>query len=92
MVWLLPVARSSRVTVIVLITYVVGLGQLTHVIAGAVEVFYLPFRGAAGFASVLWRYVCPALVGNVIGGVTLTTALNHAQVVAGGARSSNIAA
>jgi formate/nitrite transporter FocA (FNT family) len=91
MVWLLPVARTSRVTVIVLITYLVGLGELTHVVAGAVEVFYLPFRGAAGFLHVLWRYVCPALLGNVIGGVTLTTALNHAQVVAGGARSSKTA-
>jgi formate/nitrite transporter FocA (FNT family) len=87
MVWLLPVARASRVTVIVLITYVVGLGELTHVIAGAVEVFYLPFRGAAGFGGVLGRYVVPALIGNIIGGVTLTSALNHAQVVAGKARS-----
>ena len=61
MVWLLPVARTSRVTVIVLITYLVGLGHLTHVVAGAVEVFYLPFRGMAGFAHVLGRYVGPAL-------------------------------
>ena len=29
------------------------------------------------------RYLAPALAGNVIGGVTLTTALNHAQVVSG---------
>jgi formate/nitrite transporter FocA (FNT family) len=91
MVWLLPVARSSRVTVIVIITYLVGLGQLTHVVAGAVEVFYLPFRGMAGFAQVLGRYVAPAFVGNVIGGVMLTAALNHAQVVAGGPRSSKTA-
>jgi formate/nitrite transporter FocA (FNT family) len=88
MVWLLPVARSSRVTIIVLITYVVGLGELTHVVAGAVEVFYLPFRGLATFGQVLARYVGPALVGNIIGGVTFTTALNHAQVVAGARRSS----
>lgn len=87
MVWLLPVARASRVTVIVLITYVVGLGELTHVVAGAVEVFFLPFRGTAAFGAVLVHYVGPALVGNVIGGVTLTAALNHAQVVAGRHRS-----
>jgi len=91
MVWLLPVARTSRVTVIVLITYLVGLGNLTHVVAGAVEVFYLPFRGMAGFGHVLGRYVGPAFVGNVIGGVTLTAALNHAQVVAGGGRPSTTA-
>ena len=28
-------------------------------------------------------YVAPALLGNVLGGVTLVAALNHAQVVAG---------
>jgi formate/nitrite transporter FocA (FNT family) len=83
MVWLLPVARTSRVTVIVIITYIVGLGELTHVVAGAVEAFYLPFRSSVGFLHVLVVYVGPALIGNVLGGVTLTTALNHAQVVAG---------
>jgi formate/nitrite transporter FocA (FNT family) len=87
MVWLLPVARSSRVTIIVLLTYVVGLGELTHVVAGAVEVFYLPFRGMNGFGAALGRYVGPALLGNVIGGVTFTAALNHAQVVGGRERS-----
>jgi formate/nitrite transporter FocA (FNT family) len=83
MVWLLPVARGSRITVIVTITYLVGLGDLTHVVAGAVEVFYLPFRTEARFVDGLCDYLAPALVGNVIGGVTLTTALNHAQVVSG---------
>lgn len=83
MVWLLPVARGSRITVIVMITYLVGLAELTHVVAGAVEVFYLPFRTEARLVDGCLRYLAPALAGNVIGGVTLTTALNHAQVVSG---------
>jgi formate-nitrite transporter family protein len=83
MVWLLPVARGSRITVIVMITYLVGLADLTHVVAGAVEVFYLPFRTEARLVDGLVRYLAPALAGNVLGGVTLTTALNHAQVVSG---------
>jgi formate-nitrite transporter family protein len=83
MVWLLPVARGSRITVIVMITYLVGLAELTHVVAGAVEVFYLPFRTEARLVDGLLRYILPALAGNVLGGVTLTTALNHAQVVSG---------
>jgi formate-nitrite transporter family protein len=83
MVWLLPVARGSRITVIVMITYLVGLADLTHVVAGAVEVFYLPFRTEARLVDGLLRYLGPALAGNVLGGVTLTTALNHAQVVSG---------
>ncbi len=86
MVWLLPVARASRITVIVIVTYLVGLGDLTHVVAGAVEVFYLPFRTEARMVDAFARYLLPTLLGNVIGGVTLTAALNHAQVVAGGQR------
>jgi formate/nitrite transporter FocA (FNT family) len=84
MVWLLPVARGSRITVIVVITYLVGLGDFAHVVAGAVEVFYLPFRTEARFSDAVLRYLGPALAGNILGGVTLTTALNHAQVVSGG--------
>ena len=83
MVWLLPVARGSRITVIVMVTYLVGLGDLTHVVAGAVEVFYLPFRTEARLVDSFTRYLLPTLLGNVVGGVTLTAALNHAQVVAG---------
>jgi len=83
MVWLLPVARGSRITVIVFVTYLVGLGDLTHVVAGAVQVFSLPFRTEARMVDSFARYLLPTLAGNVIGGVTLTAALNHAQVVAG---------
>ena len=41
MVWLLPFAEAGRVWVIIIITYVVGLGQLTHVIVGSIETFAL---------------------------------------------------
>ena len=36
MVWVLPFAESARVWVIILISYLVGIGQLSHIIAGAV--------------------------------------------------------
>jgi nitrate reductase gamma subunit len=36
---------------------VVGLGELTHVIAGAVEVLYLPFRDQARFVDVVTKYL-----------------------------------
>jgi formate-nitrite transporter family protein len=32
---------------------------------------------------VAWGYMFPTLIGNILGGVSLTAALNHAQVVAG---------
>ncbi len=83
MVWLLPAADAARVRIIILITYTVGLGGLTHVVAGSVEVFYLAIAGAASWTGVIGGYVVPALLGNILGGVALVAALNHAQVVAG---------
>src|SRR5579862_664694 len=47
MVWLLPFAEAFRVIVIVGLTWLVGAGQLTHVIAGSVEVLFLAATGAA---------------------------------------------
>jgi formate/nitrite transporter FocA (FNT family) len=81
MVWLLPSAESFRTVIIVALTWLVGLGQLTHIIAGSVEVLYLAASGAASFAQVAAGYMAPTLIGNIIGGVALVAALNHAQVV-----------
>jgi formate/nitrite transporter FocA (FNT family) len=83
MVWLLPFAEAARFFVIIAITYVVAIGQFTHIIAGAVEVFALAFSGEKPWFDVLIKYIVPTLIGNIIGGVTLVAALNHAQVVAG---------
>jgi formate/nitrite transporter FocA (FNT family) len=83
MVWLLPFAETGRVAVIVIITYIVGLGGFTHIVAGAVEVFSLAASHEKSWLTVLGSYALPTLIGNTIGGVTLVAALNHAQVCAG---------
>ena len=83
-VWLLPFAESARVWVIVIITWVIGVGHFSHIVAGAVDTFVLAWAGEKGWAEVLGRFIVPTLIGNIIGGVTLVAALNHAQVVAGG--------
>jgi formate-nitrite transporter family protein len=82
-VWMLAAVDTGRVAVIVIITYVVGLAELTHIIAGSVEVLFLPMVGVRSWTSVVWNYLTPTLLGNIIGGVSLTAAVNHAQVVAG---------
>lgn len=84
MVWLLPFAESARVWVIIIITYLVGLGGFSHVIAGATETLYLTFIGHISWLQCVGGYIVPALIGNTIGGVSLVAAINHAQVVAGG--------
>lgn len=83
LVWMLPAAETSHVLVIVLMTWLVGVGEFSHIVAGAVEVFYLVVTGALGFGESLTRFIIPTLLGNVVGGVTLAAAINHAQVAAG---------
>ncbi len=82
-VWMLAAIDTGRLATIVILTYLVGLANFTHIIAGAVEVLFLPMVGAASWVSIAWGYLLPTLIGNIIGGVSLTAALNHAQVVAG---------
>ncbi len=81
MVWLLPFAESGRVLVIVLLTYIVGLGQFSHIIAGSVDTLYLVGTGEKTFVNYLLQYMAPTLAGNIIGGVSLVAAFAHAQFV-----------
>src|SRR5947209_3920574 len=55
MVWLLPSADSMRVVVIIIITYIVGLGSLAHIIAGSIDASYLVHIGRAGVGDYMWR-------------------------------------
>lgn len=82
-VWLLAAMQSERIRVIVILTYVVGLGGFTHVVAGSVDVLFLVMSGLTTWWAYLGGYLVPALIGNVVGGVSLVSALNHAQVVSG---------
>lgn len=88
MVWLLPAAETSRVSVIILIIYVVAIGNFAHIIAGSVEVLYSVVTGGTSWRSYLAGYMIPTLLGNIVGGVALVAALNHAQVVAGEYRNA----
>jgi formate-nitrite transporter family protein len=82
-VWLGPFAESSRIWVIIILTYIVGLAHLTHVIVSTIDGSFLVFIGDSSWTEFLTHVFLPALLGNIIGGVMLVAALNHAQVVAG---------
>jgi formate/nitrite transporter FocA (FNT family) len=83
MVWMLPAAQTSQVMVILVIGWLIAAGGFLHVVAGASEVFYLAIQGELGWGATVTRFLAPVLLGNVVGGVTLVSALNHAQVVSG---------
>jgi formate/nitrite transporter FocA (FNT family) len=80
MVWLLPFAESARVAVIIIITYVVGLGGFAHIVAGSVNAFYSLINGNVSVSFFGFQFFIPALLGNIIGGVTFVSAVNYAQV------------
>jgi formate/nitrite transporter FocA (FNT family) len=83
MVWLLPAAETAKALVIILLTYIVGLAELTHIIAGSVEVAFAAISGAVTWWHLLVGYMLPTLIGNTLGGVLLVAALNHAQARGG---------
>ena len=56
------------------------LGGFYHVIAGSTTVLYAVSVGAASWSQYFARFFLPALIGNVIGGVTLVAAFSHGQV------------
>lgn len=82
-VWMNAATDSGKIPIIVIMTYVVGLAGLTHIVAGSAEVLFLVMIGAKSWISFVGGYVVPTLIGNIMGGVALVSALNHAQVVSG---------
>jgi formate/nitrite transporter FocA (FNT family) len=80
MVWMLPAASSSRVAVVGIMTYLVGLGGLAHIVAGSADVLVLVANGLIGWGAYVSSFMIPALVGNAAGGLAFVAALNHAQV------------
>lgn len=86
MVWMLPGANTEKVPVIVIMTYLIGLGSFSHIIVGSVEVFYLVLIAHTSVWTYVAGFMTPALLGNIIGGVVFVTALNHLQTSSGGGR------
>jgi formate/nitrite transporter FocA (FNT family) len=80
LVWIGPTADSGRALIIVSLTYLIALADLTHVVAGAAEAALLVFDGRMGAEIALWRFVAPAVIGNVIGGSALFTLLVWGQI------------
>lgn len=83
MIWLLPAAESARVSIIIIITYIIGLGGFSHIIAGSNKLFFLIVSGHESWGAYFRQFFLPTLAGNVVGGVSLVAFLGHAQVVAG---------
>jgi formate-nitrite transporter family protein len=78
--WIRAAISNAEFWIVLTLTYVIALGDFTHVIAGSAETFLLLFAGQIEIARALGDLIAPALIGNVIGGTGLFALLAYAQV------------
>jgi formate/nitrite transporter FocA (FNT family) len=71
---------AGEVMIIVILTYMIGLGDMSHVVAGATELFILVARGELAPEAAMVDGILPSLAGNVLGGTGIFSALAYAQV------------
>ena len=80
MVWMIPAAEMMKLYVIVLMTWLIAVGGFTHIVAGSVEAFLLLVAGDWSIGTLLWQFLVPVLIGNIVGGTALFAVLSYAQV------------
>ena len=78
--WMLPNSEGSKFWVVIIVTYVIALGDFAHVVAGSVEVFLLLVGGHVDMIKAIGAVILPALVGNILGGTVLFSLIAYAQV------------
>ncbi len=65
---------------IVMMTWLVALGDLAHIVVGSVEVLYLVFNGSISWYEFFWPFALPTLLGNITGGTLIFALISHAQI------------
>ncbi|MCS3407758.1 formate/nitrite transporter family protein [Serratia sp. AKBS12] len=80
MVWMFPSSGAAKIWVIVLMTYLVAIADLTHIVVGSVEILYLVFSGALPWQDFFYPFAIPTLAGNIIGGSFIFALISHAQI------------
>lgn len=80
MVWMFPAAGAAKIVVIILMTWLIALGDTTHIVVGSVEILYLVFNGNVHWSEFLWPFALPTLAGNICGGTFIFALMSHAQI------------
>lgn len=81
LVWVLPrMDTGGELLAILILTYFIGLGGLSHVVAGSTELFVLVLHGDLGLFRAVLGGILPAFVGNALGGTGMFAVLTYAQV------------
>lgn len=82
LVWMLHSTKTSHFAIIFLVTYLIAIGDFTHIIVGSIEVMFLLLIGEVSFADTILRFGIPTLLGNVFGGTFIFALISHAQIKA----------
>lgn len=80
MVWMFPSAGAAKIVVIILMTWLIALGDTTHIVVGSVEILYLVFSGTLHWSDFIWPFALPTLAGNICGGTFIFALMSHAQI------------
>lgn len=80
LVWMMPSVPGSPIALIVLFTWLIALGDFTHIIAGSVEMAFLLVQGLLEPSAALFSFFLPVLAGNVVGGTVVFTMLAWGQI------------
>lgn len=78
--WSLPNSRDQAFLVISAVTYVIGIAGFSHSVVGSNEAFLVMFTGNGAPVPVIFGFMVPAILGNLVGGAGLFAVLAHAQV------------
>jgi formate-nitrite transporter family protein len=80
--WLVSATSQTgaQIFLIWLTTAPIAALNFRHSIAGAVEVFFVAASGQASWGAAAGGFILPAVLGNIVGGVTFVAMLNHGQV------------
>ncbi|MNJ60206.1 Inner membrane protein YfdC [compost metagenome] len=77
---MIPAMEHAKIWIILMITYLMALGDFTHIVVGSVEVSYLVWAGEVSWQVFWLNFAAPTLVGNIIGGSFIFALISHAQV------------
>jgi formate/nitrite transporter FocA (FNT family) len=80
LVWIIPSVKDAKIWLIVMITYLMALGDFTHIVVGSAEVSYLVWAGELRWSEFWMGFAGPTLAGNIIGGSFIFALISHAQV------------
>lgn len=80
LVWMIAAVPEAKLWLILIVTYLIGLGGFVHIVVGSAEVAYLALAGEVSWLQGATHFALPTLLGNIFGGTFIFALISHAQV------------